>query len=168
MLHLLVLSIILSDCIVKFHFSVTSKFKKPWCREYLMFVLGQVTKSKAALEVPWNHIETGKQTRVTQVQTSNPFWACKEGPHSPYAALACFHQLILTCVILSLPLCAPCIHPLGMEQDTRSDLERSSDRKPPVKKPRLPPKRNMSLDFPGTVLFCVCMCCSEASSSFIG
>ncbi|KTF74124.1 hypothetical protein cypCar_00045198, partial [Cyprinus carpio] len=37
----------------------------------------------------------------------------------------------------------------GMEQDTRSDLERSSDRKPPVKKPRLPPKRNMSLDFPG-------------------
>ncbi|XP_056325299.1 capping protein, Arp2/3 and myosin-I linker protein 3 [Danio aesculapii] len=37
----------------------------------------------------------------------------------------------------------------GMEQDTRCDLERSSDRKPPVKKPRLPPKRNKSLDFPG-------------------
>nr|XP_055059079.1 capping protein, Arp2/3 and myosin-I linker protein 3 isoform X2 [Misgurnus anguillicaudatus] len=37
----------------------------------------------------------------------------------------------------------------GMEQDIRCDLERSSDRKPPVKKPRLPPKRNKSLDFPG-------------------
>ncbi|XP_067308541.1 capping protein, Arp2/3 and myosin-I linker protein 3 isoform X2 [Pseudorasbora parva] len=37
----------------------------------------------------------------------------------------------------------------GMEQDTRCDLERASDRKPPVKKPRLPPKRNKSLDFPG-------------------
>ncbi|KTG38923.1 hypothetical protein cypCar_00006647, partial [Cyprinus carpio] len=37
----------------------------------------------------------------------------------------------------------------GMEQDARCDLERSSDRKPPVKKPRLPPKRNKSLDFPG-------------------
>ncbi|XP_063074597.1 capping protein, Arp2/3 and myosin-I linker protein 3 [Engraulis encrasicolus] len=30
-----------------------------------------------------------------------------------------------------------------------SDLERSSDRKPPVKKPRLPPKRHKSVDFPG-------------------
>uniref|UniRef100_A0A672KJQ2 Leucine-rich repeat-containing protein 16B-like n=1 Tax=Sinocyclocheilus grahami TaxID=75366 RepID=A0A672KJQ2_SINGR len=37
----------------------------------------------------------------------------------------------------------------GMEQDARCDLERASDRKPPVKKPRLPPKRNKSLDFPG-------------------
>ncbi|XP_057190367.1 capping protein, Arp2/3 and myosin-I linker protein 3 isoform X2 [Triplophysa rosa] len=37
----------------------------------------------------------------------------------------------------------------GMERDIRCDLERSSDRKPPVKKPRLPPKRNKSLDFPG-------------------
>ncbi|KAL6489997.1 hypothetical protein MHYP_G00003420 [Metynnis hypsauchen] len=37
----------------------------------------------------------------------------------------------------------------GMEQGSPSDLERSSDPKPPVKKPRLPPKRNKSLDFPG-------------------
>ncbi len=122
-----------------------------------MFIFAQAMKSKAALEVPWNHIETGKQTHVTQVQTSNHFWACEEGPHSPSTALACLHQLILTCVIPSLPLCAPCIYPLGMEQDARCDLERSSDRKPPVKKPRLPPKRNKSLDFPGTVLFCVCV-----------
>ncbi|XP_056600094.1 capping protein, Arp2/3 and myosin-I linker protein 3 isoform X1 [Triplophysa dalaica] len=43
----------------------------------------------------------------------------------------------------------------GMEQDIRCDLERSSDRKPPVKKPRLPPKRNKSLDFSGTVCECV-------------
>ncbi|XP_066537181.1 capping protein, Arp2/3 and myosin-I linker protein 3 isoform X2 [Hoplias malabaricus] len=37
----------------------------------------------------------------------------------------------------------------GMGQGSPSDLERSSDPKPPVKKPRLPPKRNKSLDFPG-------------------
>ncbi|KAL2097131.1 hypothetical protein ACEWY4_006338 [Coilia grayii] len=30
-----------------------------------------------------------------------------------------------------------------------SDLERSSDRKPPVKKTRIPPKRHKSVDFPG-------------------
>ncbi|XP_022533670.2 capping protein, Arp2/3 and myosin-I linker protein 3 [Astyanax mexicanus] len=37
----------------------------------------------------------------------------------------------------------------GMEQGSPGELERSSDPKPPVKKPRLPPKRNKSLDFPG-------------------
>ncbi|KAI2667766.1 Capping protein, Arp2/3 and myosin-I linker protein 3 [Labeo rohita] len=52
---------------------------------------------------------------------------------------------------------------LHSASDTRSDLERSSDRKPPVKKPRLPPKRNKSLDFPGTVLFCVIRVRSQAT-----
>ncbi|XP_028831341.1 capping protein, Arp2/3 and myosin-I linker protein 3 isoform X2 [Denticeps clupeoides] len=37
----------------------------------------------------------------------------------------------------------------GMGQGSPTEQERSSDRKPPVKKPRLPPKRNKSLDFPG-------------------
>ncbi|KAG9273800.1 capping protein, Arp2/3 and myosin-I linker protein 3 isoform X1 [Astyanax mexicanus] len=35
------------------------------------------------------------------------------------------------------------------KNDGPGELERSSDPKPPVKKPRLPPKRNKSLDFPG-------------------
>ncbi|XP_031415425.1 capping protein, Arp2/3 and myosin-I linker protein 3 isoform X3 [Clupea harengus] len=37
----------------------------------------------------------------------------------------------------------------GMGHNSPSDLEKSSDRKPPVKKPRLPPKRHKSVDFPG-------------------
>lgn len=57
--------------------------------------------------------------------------------------------------VAPLPVCLPPNSPVGMEQDIRCDLERSSDRKPPVKKPRLPPKRNKSLDFPGTVCECV-------------
>ncbi|XP_055739763.1 capping protein, Arp2/3 and myosin-I linker protein 3-like isoform X1 [Salvelinus fontinalis] len=40
----------------------------------------------------------------------------------------------------------------GMELNGPNDLEtRSSDRKPPVKRPRLPENRNRSLDFPRTV-----------------
>ncbi|XP_041752440.1 capping protein, Arp2/3 and myosin-I linker protein 3 isoform X1 [Coregonus clupeaformis] len=41
---------------------------------------------------------------------------------------------------------------MGMERDSPNDLETvSSDRKPPVKKPRLPQNRNRSLDYPRTV-----------------
>ncbi|XP_046883074.1 capping protein, Arp2/3 and myosin-I linker protein 3 [Hypomesus transpacificus] len=39
----------------------------------------------------------------------------------------------------------------GMGRDSPSDLERSSVRKPPVKKPRLPQSRNRSLDYPASV-----------------
>uniref|UniRef100_A0A8B9HAD0 Capping protein regulator and myosin 1 linker 3 n=1 Tax=Astyanax mexicanus TaxID=7994 RepID=A0A8B9HAD0_ASTMX len=46
------------------------------------------------------------------------------------------------------------------KNDGPGELERSSDPKPPVKKPRLPPKRNKSLDFPGKKMsvFTVCTC----------
>ncbi|XP_041949330.1 capping protein, Arp2/3 and myosin-I linker protein 3 isoform X1 [Alosa sapidissima] len=37
----------------------------------------------------------------------------------------------------------------GVGHNSPRDLEKSSDRKPPVKKPRLPPKRHKSVDFPG-------------------
>ncbi|TSO57294.1 Capping protein, Arp2/3 and myosin-I linker protein 3 [Bagarius yarrelli] len=40
-----------------------------------------------------------------------------------------------------------------LEEDISGDVERSSDPKPPVKKPRLPPRKNKSLDTP--VLSCV-------------
>ncbi|CAB1317234.1 unnamed protein product, partial [Coregonus sp. 'balchen'] len=41
---------------------------------------------------------------------------------------------------------------MGMERDSPNDLKTgSSDRKPPVKKPRLPQNRNRSLDYPRTV-----------------
>uniref|UniRef100_A0A3B3SCB0 Capping protein regulator and myosin 1 linker 3 n=1 Tax=Paramormyrops kingsleyae TaxID=1676925 RepID=A0A3B3SCB0_9TELE len=39
--------------------------------------------------------------------------------------------------------------PAGMERDSPGIVERPSDRKPPVKKPRLPQSRNRSLDSPG-------------------
>uniref|UniRef100_A0AAZ3SUK1 Capping protein regulator and myosin 1 linker 3 n=1 Tax=Oncorhynchus tshawytscha TaxID=74940 RepID=A0AAZ3SUK1_ONCTS len=50
----------------------------------------------------------------------------------------------------------PCVYvsyhfPSGMERNSPNDLETgSSDRKPPVKRPRLPENRNRSLDFPRT------------------
>ncbi|XP_060729891.1 capping protein, Arp2/3 and myosin-I linker protein 3 isoform X1 [Tachysurus vachellii] len=37
----------------------------------------------------------------------------------------------------------------GMEEDSPGDVERSTDPKPPVKKPRLPQRRNKSFDIPG-------------------
>ncbi|KAJ8387626.1 hypothetical protein AAFF_G00151760 [Aldrovandia affinis] len=39
---------------------------------------------------------------------------------------------------------------IGFERDSPSNPERLSDRKPPMKKPRLPQNRNKSLDLPGT------------------
>ncbi|XP_061086007.1 uncharacterized protein LOC133119436 isoform X1 [Conger conger] len=39
---------------------------------------------------------------------------------------------------------------IGFERDSSSNPERLSDRKPPMKKPRLPQNRNKSLDLPGT------------------
>lgn len=41
-----------------------------------------------------------------------------------------------------------CHFPSGMERDSPYDLERSSDRRLPVKKPRFPQYRNRSLDCP--------------------
>uniref|UniRef100_A0A668AS07 Capping protein regulator and myosin 1 linker 3 n=1 Tax=Myripristis murdjan TaxID=586833 RepID=A0A668AS07_9TELE len=47
-----------------------------------------------------------------------------------------------------LCVCVSCHFPSGMEQDSPSDLERSSDRKYPVKKLCFPQYRNRSLDYP--------------------
>uniref|UniRef100_A0A8C9RQ20 Capping protein regulator and myosin 1 linker 3 n=1 Tax=Scleropages formosus TaxID=113540 RepID=A0A8C9RQ20_SCLFO len=47
------------------------------------------------------------------------------------------------------PMCVGCSSLTGMERDCPSNPERPLDRKPPVKKPRLPQGKNRSLDSPG-------------------
>lgn len=55
----------------------------------------------------------------------------------------------------------------GTERESPNNVEKPPDRKPPVKKPRLPQNRNMSLDLSGTrlcfyLVMCVCLCvCSR-------
>lgn len=131
----------------------------------------------------WNQKQSWRSHETTSKQESELmwhrytlwtplFWASAEGPHSPSPALACFHlpaqpYFVWSSRSANPSFCVPPVFtPSGMEQDTRCDLERSSDRKPPVKKPRLPPKRNKSLDFPGTVLFC-CMFILKALVSLV-
>ncbi|CDQ84411.1 unnamed protein product, partial [Oncorhynchus mykiss] len=47
----------------------------------------------------------------------------------------------------------------GTDRDSPNNLEKPSNRKPPVKKPRLPQNRNKSLDYPGICLsLCMCVC----------
>ncbi|MEQ2220456.1 hypothetical protein ILYODFUR_005658 [Ilyodon furcidens] len=54
----------------------------------------------------------------------------------------------------------------GSERESPNNIEKPPNRKPPVKKPRLPQNRNKSLDLSGTCLsvfisVCVCLCLTK-------
>lgn len=68
----------------------------------------------------------------------------------------CLHEASLTvnlCLLSSLNS--------GTDRESPNNVEKPPNRKPPVKKPRLPQNRNKSLDLSGTcfsVFIYVCLC----------
>lgn len=59
----------------------------------------------------------------------------------------------------------------GTDRESPNNVEKPPNRKPPVKKPRLPQNRNKSLDLSGTcfsvfIYVCVCMCGRPAVISY--
>lgn len=70
---------------------------------------------------------------------------------SPQRGRRCLHvklRLYLTCLS---SLCS------GTDRESPNNVEKPPNRKPPVKKPRLPQNRNKSLDLSGTCL-CLYLC----------
>lgn len=78
------------------------------------------------------------------------------------------------CVYIYVELCCRCLYLTvnwcflsslnsGTDRESPNNIEKPPNRKPPVKKPRLPQNRNKSLDLSGTCLcfylyLCVCAC----------
>lgn len=72
------------------------------------------------------------------------------------------HRCFL-CIHVDLCLYLTCLSSLcsGTDRESPNNVEKPPNRKPPVKKPRLPQNRNKSLDLSGTCLClysCVCVC----------
>lgn len=80
--------------------------------------------------------------------------------------------LISVCVTrlyLTVDLCLLFSLHSGTDRESPNNVEKPPNRKPPVKKPRLPQNRNKSLDLSGTCLcflfVCVCLCARDQLQS---
>ena len=84
-------------------------------------------------------------------------WGCVHN----YEWNLCIVDLSVKRLYLIVYLCFLSSLHSGTERESPNNVEKPPNRKPPVKKPRLPQNRNKSLDLSGTrlsVFMCVCVC----------
>lgn len=76
--------------------------------------------------------------------------------------LCVYVDLRVKCLYLTVNLCFLSSLNSGTDRESPNNVEKPPNRKPPVKKPRLPQNRNKSLDLSGTCLcFYLCLCVQQ-------
>lgn len=84
-----------------------------------------------------------------------------------YAVYLCVYiyvDLRVRCLFLTVNLCFLSSLNSGTDRESPNNVEKPPNRKPPVKKPRLPQNRNKSLDLSGTCLcFYLCLCVADVT-----
>lgn len=82
-----------------------------------------------------------------------------------YLWVCIYVDLRVKCLYLTVNLCFLSSPNSGTDRESPNNVEKPPNRKPPVKKPRLPQNRNKSLDLSGTCLCFFFVCVRKRCSS---
>lgn len=121
----------------------------------------------------WRRTETSGTSETTEKQKGHVLWCryninniffCRLLHDTLYICecnLCIYVDMCVNCLYLTVNLCFLSSLNSGTDRESPNNVEKPPNRKPPVKKPRLPQNRNKSLDSSGTCLcfyLCLCVC----------